>query len=221
MMMNTLEIAESILMEKFRTEPFHNFHRLKETENFSSCGGTCSDKTKSYIRALHENGIKANLHTALIDNKYNHQIARIEFEGHSCFADAGNGWPSIYLYPDNKEVNYRCYGMSFRSEIYNDTIKIFHTRNNIEKLQMEFNRIPQSQELVKKNMNRRFTNNTEYPFDMGIRFSMVVADRFLFIRNNELQIYSDTEYSSFDIVSPNNLSDIIKEHYYFTITSNN
>ena len=66
-----------------------------------------------------------------------------------------------------------------------------------------------------------FTNNSEYPFDRGIRFSMVVADRFLFIRNNELQIYSDTEYSYFDIVSPNNLSDIIKEHYYFTITSNN
>lgn len=218
--MKILEIAESILMEKFRTEPFHNFHRLKETEEFSSClGGTCSDKTKSYINTLYEKGVKAELHTALIDNKYNHQIARIEFEGHSYFADVGNGWPSIYLYPDFKEVDYPCYGMRFRSEIHNDNIKIFHTINNIEKLQMEFDHIPQSQEFVIENITKRFTNKIEYPFDRGLRFSMVVADRFLFIRNNKLQIYSHNECSSLDIVSSNNISDIIKEHYCFNIMS--
>lgn len=220
--MKILEITKTILLEKFRTEPFHNFHRLKETERYNSClGGTCSDKTSSYINTLNQKGIKAFLHTALIDEKYNHQLARIEFEEHSYFADVGNGWPSIYLYPDNKEVDYYCYGMRFRSEIHNDTIKVYHTRNNKEKLQMEFSRIPQSQELVQKNINKRFTNNIEYPFDKGLRFSMVVANRFLFIRNNELQIYSDKECSFLDTVSVNNLSDIVKEYYFFDITTNN
>ncbi|HLV41497.1 MAG TPA: arylamine N-acetyltransferase [Brumimicrobium sp.] len=220
--MKILEIAESILMEKFRTEPFHNFRRLKETEIFSSCaGGTCSDKTRSYINTLNEKGIKANLHTALIDNKFNHQIARIEFEGHSYFADVGNGWPSIHLYPENKEVDYECYGMRFRSEIHDDTIKVYHTRNNKENLQMEFNRLPQSQRTVKENINQRFINNINYPFDRGLRFSMVVEDRFLFIRNNELQIYSDKKWSSLDIVTVDNLPDLIKEYYYFNIVSNN
>ena len=220
--MKILEIAESILMEKFRTEPFHNFRRLKETEIFRSCaGGTCSDKTRSYINTLNENGIRANLHTALIDNKFNHQIARIELEGHSYFADVGNGWPSIHLYPDYKNIDYQCYGMRFRSEILDDTIKIFHTRNNKENLQMEFNRIPQSQELVNKNINQRFTNNIKYPFDRGLRFSMVFGDKFLFIRNNELQIYSDSESSFLDIVSLDNLTDLIKEYYSFNIISNN
>lgn len=216
--MKILEIAETILLEKFRTEPFHNFHRLKETKKISSCeGGTCSDKTKSYINTLNEKGAKADLHTALIDNKYNHQITRIEFEGHSYFADVGNGWPSIYLYPDYEEVDYHCYGMRFRSQIHNDTIKIFHTRNNIEKLQMEFNRIPQSQELVKKNINKRFANNIKYPFDKGLRFSMIVGDRFLFIRNNELQIYSENNLKIIDGISMSNLECIVKQYFSFLL----
>lgn len=216
--MKTLEIAELILLNKFRTEPFHNFHRLHVTSKFSSCaGGTCSDKTKSYIDALSKHGIKANLHTALIDEKFNHQLARIEIDGHSYFADVGNGWPSIYLYPDYKEINYNCYGMSLRSEIHKDIIKIYHTRNNEEKLQMEFNRNPQDQELVKMNIKSRFADNIQYPFDKGLRFSMIVEDRFLFIRNNELQIYSESNFKIIDRISVSNLESVVKQYFSFIL----
>lgn len=212
------EIAETILLEKFRTEPFHNFQRLKEAAKFSSCiGGTCSDKTKSYLNALNKKDIKASLHTATIENKFNHHLVRIEFEGHAYFADVGNGWPSIYLYPDYKAVNYNCYGMNFRSEIHEDTIKIFHTRLNTEKLQMEFNRKPQDQKSVKMNIKNRFADSIVYPFDKGLRFSMIVANRFLFIRNHELQIYSKNDYKIIDGISMNNLQDILRQYFSFSL----
>ena len=216
--MNTIEIAEEVLLNKFKIEPFHNFHRLKETSAFRLCkGGTCSDKTKSYIEALNKKGIKAHLHTAKIDKKYNHQLARIEFDGNTYFADVGNGWPSIYLYSGHKEVDYTCFGMRFRSEINNDSIKIFHSRNKKERLQMEFNRTAQDQLKVENNINNRFAKSIKYPFDNGLRFSMVVDDKFLFIRNNELQFYSDKGCSIIDGVSPNNLSEVIKKHFHFDI----
>lgn len=218
MIVNTLKTAEIILLKKFRTEPFHNFQRLEGASKFNSCiGGTCSDKIKSYINILKANGINAELHTALIDNKFKHQIARIEFEGHSYFADAGNGWPTICLYPDYKEVNYSCYGMNFRSEIHNDTIKVFHTRLNEEKLQMEFNYYPQDQELVKMNIKNRFIDKIEYPFDKGLRFSMVVGDSFLFIRNNELQIYSENNFEIIDEISISNIEDIVMKYFNFLL----
>jgi len=219
--MERINIAEKVLLEKFRIEPFHNFHRLNETSKFSSCiGGTCSGKTQSYVDALNKKGIKAYLHTAIIDNKFNHQLARIEFKENSYFADVGNGWPSLYLYPVNKEVNYTCYGMNFRSEIHNKTVRIFHTRLDEEKLQMEFNLTPQSQESVRENIRNRFTSNKIYPFDRGLRFSMIVDDSFLFLRNNEIQFYNDKEYYILNGVTPDNLAEVVKKHFNFDLTDN-
>jgi len=216
--MKLLKTAEAILLEKFRTEPFHNFKRLKSTSKFRSCiGGTCSDKTKSYIKSLKSQGIKASLHTALIDDNFKHQLARIEFGEHAYFADVGNGWPSIYLYPDYKEVNYSCYGMNFRTEMHQDIIKVFHTRLNEEKLQMEFSSKAQEQKIVRMHIENRFSDTLVYPFDKGLRFSMLVENNFLFIRNNTLQIYSENNFQNIEGISVKNLEEVVLNYFNFIL----
>lgn len=216
--MNKIKRAEAILLEKFKTEPFHNFNRLKETSRFSECiGGTCSDKTMSYLKALEQNGIHGYLHTAIIRKQFNHQLARIEYKGNSYFADVGNGWPSIFLYPSDKEVNYMCYGMEFRTEIQDEQIKIFHTRNGRETIQMEFNRNPQPQKLIKKKIECRFSNDIHYPFDAGLRFSLVVEDQFIFIRDSNIYIYSNKGLKIIAGVTMINFQNIVKEYFSFNL----
>jgi len=212
--MNQIKLAESILLEKFKTEPFHNFRRLKETSAFVNCnGGTCSDKAISYVKALEKNGILAYLHSAIIDGQFNHQLVRIEYEGTSYFGDVGNGWPSVFVYPCNKEVKYRCYGMQFRTEIQGDLVKVFHTRNGRETIQMEFNSKPQSQQLIKKNIDNRFSNNIQYPFDTGLRLSLIVDDSFLFIRDSNLEIYSNKGFKRVGGISMINFQSIVKKYF--------
>lgn len=220
-MKNTFRIAEEIMLQKFRTEPFHNFHRLKETAQYSSCiGGTCSDKTLSYLNALKYNGINAFLHTAIIKNKFNHQLVRVEIDGQSYFADVGNGWPSIYMYPAYKEVSHNCFGMRFRTEIEGDVVKIYHSIDNKEDIQMKFNRSPQRQTLVNKRISNRFNQNIIYPFDRGLRFSMIVEDKFMFVRDNKLFIYTSKGYSIIDGIMSSNIEYIIKKYFKYNLYEN-
>lgn len=87
------------MLEKFTTEPFHNLRLLVGPEK-GAClsGGTCSEKTLSFVKSARNSGFDAHLHSAFIGEREIHRLARIVIDGHDFFADIGNGWPAIKLY---------------------------------------------------------------------------------------------------------------------------
>ena len=121
----TVQLAQKILLKKFEKEPFHNLYLLHNVQATSTeFGGTCSDKTLSYLVAAKAAGLDAHLHSARIDGQETHRLVRLEIENQRYFADIGNGWPSIQLYPAESPIVYECYGMRFRTEVENGVLSI-------------------------------------------------------------------------------------------------
>ena len=113
--------VESLILQKFMTEPFHNFYFMGGLSNDSlEFGGTCSEKTLSLKKVLDRSGIQANLHTAFIKKKEIHRLIKVTIDEGEFFADIGNGWPSVKLYPVDQDIEYHCFGMCFRTELKDD-----------------------------------------------------------------------------------------------------
>ena len=69
----TVRLAQQILLEKFQREPFHNFYLINDIQPTTGVyGGTCSDKTLSYLEAVKTAGLDAHLHSARIGGKEIH-----------------------------------------------------------------------------------------------------------------------------------------------------
>lgn len=216
----SLELAEQILLDKFRSEPFHNLYLLSnmQPDNFES-GGTCSDKTLSYLRAARKAGLSAHLHTARIAGKEIHRLIRLEIKGRRYFADVGNGWPSIKLFPALRPITYKCYGMGYRSSIEDGVITIYHRKRGVEMIQMEID-IPEKDEgKIYQSISSRFTSGIKYPFSNQLRFSMVIGKRFLFLRDTRLEIYSSDGYEEIPDINIRNLREIILTYFGYDIDS--
>ena len=64
--MNTINKIESLLLEEYKTVPFHNIFMLNSIENKDlSLGGTCSDKVLHFKQVLTNNKIETKLHSSL------------------------------------------------------------------------------------------------------------------------------------------------------------
>lgn len=215
-----LALAESILMQQFRSQPFHNlYHLLKIVPMNTAYGGTCSDKTKSYLAALEKAGIEGCLHSARIGGKEIHRLARLVIGNNTYFADVGNGWPAIKLFPASRPIKYHCFGMQYRSVINNQVMDIYLTRNGTEKLQMQLDIEPKSSAEIERSINERFTLNNHYPFNNGLRFSMVVNDCFLFIRDSVLGIYSQNNYKEVRNTNLDNFAQFVQQYFRYDISA--
>jgi hypothetical protein len=214
----TSEIAsiEALLLKHYKKEPFHNlylFYGKKPIPN--KYGGTCSDKTLSFIDEARSLGFKVNLHSGYIDGKEVHRLARVQIGKRTYFADIGNGWPAIKLYPEDEEVLYSCFGMTFHTKISMNKISVFHTRNGREHLQLVIDTRPRCEKEIIKDINKRFTSGINYPFSNSIRFSLIVNNKFLFLRGECLEIYSSDDYMTLDGIKKDNLPSIIMDKFKF------
>lgn len=186
--------VEQLVLEHFQTQPFHNLHLLFNDSHRrwpAMNGGTCSDKTLSFIAEAKASGFDVALHSGYIGGQEIHRLARVHIEGHVFFADVGNGWPALKLYPADHEVSYRCFGMGFRTEISNGRVRVFHERNGQESLQLDIDTCGRPEADIIADIRGRFENGIVYPFSNSLRFSMVVRDRFLFLRGDRLEVYSE------------------------------
>lgn len=209
---------EELLLQHFKDEPFHNFFLLYNRQPLGKgFGGTCSDKSLSFLEAARSFGFDAYLHSAYIGGKEIHRLIRILIEGRTYFADVGNGWPSIKLYPADEEINYECFGMKYRTEITKNRILIFHTRNKKEVLQLEIDPKPKNENEIITSIVNRFSSGIRYPFHSAVRFSLVVNDTFLFIRDETLEIYSSDGVLFKTGVNKKNLSNVISENFNYDI----
>jgi len=216
--MNT-QLAEYILLEKFKSEPFHNLFLLNNIcPKTTAYGGTCSDKTLSYLAEVKAAGFEAYLHSACIGGEDIHRLVRLEIGGRRYFADIGNGWPSIQLFSADTPVTYGCYGMRYRTTIDNGVITVYHLKRGIEKIQMKIDIAPKSESIIYQSIEGRFSSNRTYPFGSELRFSMVVGDRFLFVRGTRLEIYSHYGYEEISNINMKDLKSVIVKYFDYDIT---
>lgn len=214
----TVHLAQQILLAKFKQEPFHNLYLLNNVHPATMAyGGTCSDKALSYLDATKAVGLDAYLHSARIGGQDIHRLVRLEINNQRYFADIGNGWPSIQLIPAATPILYECYGMRFRTTIENGVITVYHRKRNVEKKQMEIDIAAKSETEIYHSIENRFSADIIYPFSSQLRFSMVVGKRFLFIRDTQLEIYSNSGYEEVLNISMSNLRDVIEGYFGYDI----
>jgi arylamine N-acetyltransferase len=214
----TVDAVETVMLEKFRTEPFHNLYLLQEIEPPSlEHGGTCSDKTRSFVSAAREAGFDVALHSGYIGGLEIHRLARVHIEGRVFFADVGNGWPALRLYPADQEVSYRCFGMRFRTEIRGPRLTVFHHRNGTESHQVEIDLRPKPENEIRADIAARFRSGVAYPFSKSLRFALVVDDRFLFLRGDRLEIYGDEGFEAIEGIGEAEVPGVLREYFRFDI----
>ena len=148
--MNALNSVIALMELKFRDEPFHTLHVLYgDSIGRQVPGGTCSDKTLSFIDEARKMGFDAKLHTAFIDGKEIHRLARLNIDGQVFFADVGNGWPALYPYPADEPITHTCFGMTFRTEISDKILSVYRYSEDKEYLQMEIMLESQDEERIR------------------------------------------------------------------------
>lgn len=214
----TVQLAQQILLDKFKYEPFHNLFLLNNVlPTTTAYGGTCSDKTLSYLEAAKAAGLDAHLHSARIGGQEIHRLVRLEIGNQRYFADIGNGWPSIQLFPAATPIVYECYGMRYRTEIENGVITVYHLKRGVEKQQMEIDIAAKPEAEIRQGIANRFSTNITYPFSNQLRFSMVVGQRFLFIRDTRLEIYSSGGYEEVPNISISDLLNVVTKYFDYDI----
>jgi arylamine N-acetyltransferase len=206
--------VEALMLEKFETEPFHNLRLLYGDDVGSTIpGGTCSDKTLSFLAEARGRGFDVALHSAYIDGVEKHRLARVHIEGRTLFADVGNGWPSLRLYPADREVAFRCFGLGFRTEVSTSRVAVFCERRGRESLQLEIDLRVRSEREIMNDVERRFRSGVEYPFGTSLRFSAVVSDRFLFLRGDRLEIHRDGGFEEIVAIEHEHIPSVVREHF--------
>lgn len=211
---DSIKAVETLILEHFRKEPFHNLHLLYGSHlQLPISGGTCSDKTLAFLADAKKSGFDARLHSGFIGGKEIHRLARIHIGKRVFFADVGSGWPSIKLYPADKEVFFYSYGMRYRTEIHGSRLLVFHEKHGRETLQLEIEFHGKAEATILTDIENRYTSGIVYPFADSPRFSMVVGERFLFLRGNRLEVHST---NNFDVIEEIEVADIpsILNHYF-------
>jgi arylamine N-acetyltransferase len=214
-----IDAIEQLMIEHFRSVPFHNLNLLYgQPINEYVLGGTCSDKTLAFLRDIRGIGANAHLHSAFIGGEEIHRLVRVTVNGRDLFADIGNGWPSLKLFPAYKIITYECFGMKYRTEISGDWVRVFHTKQGKESLQMEINVIPRPEAEIREQINTRYSSGIEYPFMNSLRFSLIVGEEFLFLRGNRLECYSEEDFIAVELGS-HEIPKIIRSKFGIDVSS--
>jgi hypothetical protein len=215
-----VKAVEALMYEHFCNEPFHNLNLLYDPEpQFRIPGGTCSDKTLSFLKDAREAGFDAALHSGFIGGKEIHRLIRLNIDGCLYFADVGNGWPLLKLFPADCEAEYRCFGMGFRTEIHCSRISVFHEKLGKESLQLDIALQPRPESEIFADIEARYTSGIVYPFSNSIRFSLITDDRFLFLRGNRLEIYSEFGFEALEGIEECAVPSIVQQYFGYDITA--
>ncbi|MBE7688822.1 hypothetical protein F6A46_11370 [Tenacibaculum finnmarkense genomovar ulcerans] len=192
--MNLINKIESLLLEEFKTVPFHNVFMLNNIENNDlSLGGTCSDKVLHFREVLKNNGIETKLHSSFINNVECHRMLSVLIDKKKHFIDIGSGWPSLKLFPELTPIEYSVYGMSFKTEIFESKLIISHKTGEVYKQMIDVPIFTKSETDILCDIENRFKDISIYPFQNSLRFSIIKDDSFYFIKGDILRIYNETE----------------------------
>lgn len=218
LMAESVQAIEALMLEHFRTEPFHNL-RLMYGPRLGSAipGGTCSDKTLSFIAAGLRAGFDISLQSGFIGGRDIHRLARVRAGDRLFFADVGNGWPALQLYPADCEISFRCFGMGFRTEIVGQRLCVFHEKRGRESLQLEIDIRGKPESEIRADIEGRFNSGVVYPFSNSLRFSLIVGNRFLFLRREQLEIYDDSGFECIEGINGARLPEMLHDHFGYDV----
>jgi hypothetical protein len=211
-----VEAFETLMLEHFRAEPFHNLGFIyRNSLSAAVRGGTCFYKTRSIIDAGKKAGFQVFWHNGVIYTQgaeWMHWVARVHIDGRLFFADMGNGWPSLKLYPADREVAHRICGMGFRTEIANGRVSVFHEKQGKESRQLEIDVQPKPEDELLADLERRASLGHVYPVN-SLRFSQVVGERFLFLRGDRLEIYGDDTFECVEGIEEQQVPAVLRAYF--------
>lgn len=214
----SVRAVEALMLQHFRTEPFHNLQLIYGPRIGSAVpGGTCSDKTQSFVAAGLRAGLDISLHSGFIGGREIHRLARVRIGARQFFADVGNGWPALQLYPADRKTSFRCFGMGFRTEIEDGRLSVFHEKMGRESLQLEIDVCGRPEYEIRADIEARFSSGVVYPFSNSLRFSLVDGDRFLFLRGDRLEIYGDRGFECLEGIDDARLPDVLREYFGYDV----
>lgn len=216
----SVQAVEALIFEHFQTEPFHNLHLIYGPRFKSAVpGGTCSDKTLSFVAAGLRAGFDVSLHTAFIGGQEIHRLARVRVGEGLFFADVGNGWPSLKLYPADRAVSFRCFGMGFRTEVADGWISVFREKNGRESLQLKIDVCGKPESDIRADIEKRFSSGIIYPFSKSLRFSLVVGSQFLFLRGDQLEFYCDDSFECLNGIDDTRVPEVLHNYFGYDVWS--
>jgi len=210
--------VERVILESFVQQPFHTLYFkhgiIPHTDRY---GGTCSDKVLSSYQKLRLMGVQVRLHSSLINGKETHRVLKIQLGESIYFADVGNGWPSIRLFPASYDYTYSCFGITFESMVFDEKIEIYHDGNVSRKLAVTIPLESKCEKEILCDISKRFNPDIDYPFREKVRFAQVVKDKFYFLRSDQLYFYQKNGRYVEDInMIP--LEQVLGRYFDFNIT---
>lgn len=218
---NELEKVESLLLREFETVPFHNLFMLNNKKIVASeLGGTCSDKVLHFKKVLFDNGISSKLHSAFINGVECHRLLTVELDNQIYFIDVGSGWASPKLFPADKPIEYSVYGMTYKTEFSNDNLLLFHKTKDEFKLMTIIPLTAKEEAEILLDIENRFDNKNNYPFQNSLRFSKVIGNEFYFLKGNRLRIFSESQIVE-KTLSQIEIYNLITRKFNFNLTDLN
>jgi len=218
---NELEKIESLLLREFETVPYHNIFMLNYRNVVASdLGGTCSDRVLHFKKVLSDNGISSKLHSAFINDIECHRMLSVEIENQKYIIDVGSGWASTKLFPAFRPTEYSVYGMTFKTELSNDNLLLFHKTNEEFKLMTTIPLKAKEEDKILMDIENRFDNRNIYPFQNSLRFSKVIGKEFYFLKGNRLRIYSESQIVEKTLLL-NEIYNLITRKFNFNLTDLN
>ena len=215
---SVIEKIENLLLREFETVPFHNLFMLNDKKIVASgLGGTCSDKVLHFRKVLSENDISSKLHSAFINGAECHRMISVEIDKQKYFIDVGSGWSSTKLFPAFKPTEYSVYGMTFKTELSNDNLLLYHKTGNEFKLMTTIPLATKNEDEILLDIEKRFEDKTVYPFQNGLRFSKIIGNEFYFLKSNCLRIYSKKGVVE-KFLSLNDIYKLITSKFNFDLT---
>ena len=215
-----VDALETLMLDHFRSEPFHNLHAIYGPSIRPDMpGGTCFYKTGRLVDIGRNSGFDVHWHTASVRVQgvpWPHWVVRVQVDGRRFFADMGNGWPSIKLYPADLEVAYRHFGMGFRTEIANERVTVFHEKHGKESVQLEIDVRPKPEAQLLAEVERRSSLGHIYPINR-LRFSLIVGSRFLFLRGDRLEIYDDNGFECLEGIDDARVREVLRDHFGYDV----
>lgn len=192
-----IKTIEELLLEEYKTVPFHNIFMLNGIEKTgTSFGGTCSDKVLHFQKVLQKNSITSTLQSAYINGNDCHRLLAVMIQDQKFYIDVGSGFPSCKIFPAFKSIEYSVYGMSFRTEIRQNSLVIYHKTKAVHN---EMSIIPfqqKTQNEILKDIKKRYFDTSVYPFRNSLRFSILIEDTFHFIKKKQLKLFNSHKNSS-------------------------
>ncbi len=219
----SIKRVEKIILKLFRNEPFHNLYQYYERpfpQYSLHKGGTCSVKTVSAwlkMQALKPDNITVQLHQGMVhfnQQSFDHRLLKITLRDKVYFADVGNAWPTLRLFPAHKAIKFNCYGFFFYSKLCKNHLKIYQRRDGRSSyyLTIPFSCLsePHIRGQIKKVFSQLRAPNKE------LRFAQIIDQQFLFLRGKQLHIYTDGCRKQIDLAHQP-ISKILQTHFNFDL----